>query len=243
MQLRLGTYYFPVNGTMVKTARRPVRGNDGVVYQFVDTVSVEGWLEGAGPAALSVAMNLLTLALATPFRDLVLQTDAGAATATALYTATSVTGCVCVSGPDFPEWAGPEYVTQRRFAFAVEADYTAPGISPARIIDYQETVDVSGGGPLYVVLPALYGPPQRQLVYEQTPCVATQAGYAVGYAAYPLPPQPVWAFALRTPTPRVKRTSARKKGLARYREYRIDWNWDFEWTAPLVGVPNVQPPG
>lgn len=239
MQLRYGSFYFPVNGVKVTSTRQVERGKDGVPWRAIDRLQCDGYLEGAGQAALSALTVLLERALATPYRDLVLVRDDGGPSATLLTNADSITGVVVTDGPHFPDVIGAEYVSQRRFEFTAEADYPLPGVFARTLLDFGETVRIQGGGPKYVVRPALVGPPQRQLVYERTPGRAVQQGFAVGATAYPTPPGPNWPQAL-SQSPDVTLKDPVKRG-RRYTDFRIDWEYTFDWVEPLVGVPHRWP--
>jgi hypothetical protein len=145
-------------------------------------------------------------------------------------------------GPNFSDVNGPEYVTQRHFKFTAEADYRYEGTTRTTIIDWSETVSFSGGGPLYICKPALFGLPQRQMVYERTVCKAKQKGYAIGFGgdgspAFPNPADPIWPFALVT-SPDAVYTHPKRKG-AKYTDWKIEWEYTFEWPDFLVGVPTL----
>lgn len=239
MQLKWGTYPFPVSGVKVTSGRKVERAKDDLPWRYIDKLNCDGFLEGTSQADLTAKQLALEAALLRPFRDLVLVQDDGSASATLLSNADSITGVVVTDGPNFADTAGSEYATQRHFTFAAEADYPFPQTGPRTILEWSETVAVSGGGPLYVCKPALVGPPQRQLVYEQTACLATQTGFAVGRSDYPLVAPPLWPFALKE-APEVRRKDPTKRGQS-YTEYRIEWSYSFEWPFPLVAAPTRWP--
>lgn len=240
MQLKWGTYAFPAGGVKVTSRQQIVRDSAGVPWKEVRSITADGYLEAVGQAACTTAQLALEAELAKPFKDLIFYRDDGGQSATLLTNADSITGVVISDGPNFQDVMGPEYVTQRHFVFTAEADYFVTRHNG--ILDWTETVSTSGGGPLFVCKPAIEGPPQRQMVYQQTPCVASQSGYAVGSVGYPVPPGPIWSFALKN-SPDIKRTAPKKMGLSGYTEWRIDWSYTFEWPFPLFGLPNPWPLG
>lgn len=242
MYLRFGTYQWPVNGVRVTSQRAIVRGADGLPWKYIDRIKADGYLEGTTQAGLSTSSFEMKEVLKRSFQDLVFMCDDGSQSDTLLTNSDSLTGVVITDGPNFNDSTGPEYVNQRHFEFTAEADYLFNGSSSRFYLDWSETVSISGGGPLYTVMPALFGPPQRQMIFERTPCVAVQSGFAVGATGYPAEPRPIWPFALKN-SPEIRRTSPKKLGRANYTEYRIEWNYQFEWHSPLFGFPTLWPKG
>ena len=108
------------------------------------------------------------------------------------------------------------------------------------ITDFHESVTTSGGGPTYIYLPNLNGPPQRQLVYPVSVGTAAQSGRAVGFQDWPSPPTPLWPAYLKTQPPRITRQEPRRVGLT-YQNFAIEWSYDFEAAGPLFGAPHWWP--
>jgi len=240
VQVVWGEYAFPSNGVTVKSRRKTERGEDRLPYMYTDTIECEGYLEGSGQADLTAKQIAMMTAMKVPGKDLILKQDGGLESATVIRNAGSLSGTLIVDGPNFEEVKGPEYATQRKFRFLAEADYPMPTLTGTAIIDWSETITVSGGGPLYVVQPAIEGPPQRQKVYDQTPVIATQRGYAVGFLGPPAVPGAIWPFALKHAIDGSV-TTPKKMGRGVYRKYRVEWAYSFEWTGPLVGSPTPWP--
>lgn len=228
-----------MNGVGVSSARRLVRAGDGVPWKAVDSITADGYLEGAGQAALTDAQNEMMRELVKGGnRDLVFERDDGQASATLLDASRSLGGVWITDGPHFEDVKGPEYVSQRHFTFTGEAEFLLRS-APA-LLDWAETVRITGGGPVFACMPALVGPPQRQMIWQIEPCTAVQQGMAVGTAGYPNPAPPIWPFALAK-NGLFERTSARKIGFGGYTEFRITWSYEFNWPLPLFGFPTPWP--
>lgn len=113
-----------------------------------------------------------------------------------------------------------------------------PGSASSAVNKFTETVRTWGGGPVFVFLNALNGPPQKQLVYPQTPFEAAQSGSATGMFAYPPVPPPIWPAALFE-SPVITEIAPKRKGLG-WEEFTVSWSYKFKSVTPLNdGLPNV----
>jgi hypothetical protein len=116
-----------------------------------------------------------------------------------------------------------------------------PGQFTSLIITaFQETVSTAGGGPVYAYLPALNGPPQKQLIYPVSVAHGTQTGTATGFQDYPQPPAPLWPDYLKTYPPRIIRRNPKRVGVS-YRDFTIEWAYEYEASGPLIGQPSWWP--
>lgn len=242
MQLKYGTYAFAAGGVKVASSRKITLDARKVPITFDDSIECDGFLEGVGQNALSTAEAALKTALALRNKDLVFLCDDGSQSSMCLLNAGSITGVRVTDGPHFHDVVGPEFVSQRHFKFTAEADYKYSGTKRTTIIEWGETLSFSGGGPLYVTLPALIGYPQRQMVYERTPCKAKQKGFAVGYGgdttpAYPDPAPAIWPFALVS-SPDTVYFHPIKMG-DNYTNWRMEWEYTYEWPDFLTGTPTL----
>jgi hypothetical protein len=154
-----------------------------------------------------------------------------------LLNATTLGGVKVTRPLCYPVGAGAEYSTFRNYELTVEG--FVPNLV-AGVIEWHETVRWSGGGSDYVFLQTLTGPPQKQLRFEQTTYKAVQSGHAVGNLSYVSPPGPLWPYALQPQACSVTQASPDRMGPLNipYRNYRTDWTYSFEDTAPLFGTPN-----
>lgn len=235
MYLKVGSYQFDSNSVTLATRAEAVFNDADQVLSERRMVDVQGYLTASGAAALTTAENQLRAALAVRNPQIAFYQDSGAVTGITLLRAGSISG-VKITNVAFPRTQGPEYATERFFTFTAEAEYPASG-STGLLVSFTETVSVEGGGPSFIHLPTINGPPQRQLLYAQTPYRATQQGQAVGYQGYPPPASPLWPGALMR-APRITRTGPKRRGNG-YERYTVSWEMEYESVGPLVGLPTL----
>ena len=198
---------------------------------------VEGYLSADGQAALTTAQNALEEAMKKQNQNLVFLDDNGTETATNLKSGGSIGGVRIIRGPDFTARESAEYATERHFSFSAEAEYPVSG-ADALLLDWTETIDIEGGGPMILHRPAVNGPPQKQILYMQMPYKATQSGSAKGYRRYPNPPVPLWPAHLAK-APKAARTSPKRRLDNNYEGFGVTWHYEFESAGPLVGTPTL----
>jgi hypothetical protein len=237
MELFYGTMGFGPNAASYTVSDEVAWNEGGQPYARKRRFEVQGRLFVDGQADASAKINALRNALDVQFLDLVFRHDDGTASADVLTNTGSSTG-VRSLGASFPEAEGPEYATIRTFRCAFEAEYPLSGTA-GLLLSFRETLTFRGGGAVYVVLPAISGGAQRQLVYPAggTAYEATQEGEAVGYLDWPVIPGPLFPDALKQ-APEVSRASPKRVG-AGYQEYATRWSYAYESTVPLVGTPNL----
>jgi hypothetical protein len=104
------------------------------------------------------------------------------------------------------------------------------------LLDFRETVSVSGGTPVRVPRVVLNGPGLVQTVSPSAPWSATQVGRSVGLHSRPAPQPPLWPAALAGRT--VGGESARRTGDSDYQQFGVQWAYQFVSGLPLLAVPN-----
>lgn len=238
MKLRFDDYDFRANEVRVTSKRSIEQDKAGVPFEYTDRIDLDGYLAGTTQQELTNAENQLKTVLLRQGKDLVFFQDDNQPSSVVLRNATAIRQVRVVEGPNFADVNGPEFVSQRHFTFGVEATYPYPS-RLGTLLEWTETLSISGGGAVFVVNDAIVGAGQRQQLKEVEKCVATQKGSAVGYDRYPDVPAPIWPFALKRTRPVVDRTTPEKQGASKYRRYRIEWTWEFEWPVELVGVPTL----
>jgi hypothetical protein len=105
------------------------------------------------------------------------------------------------------------------------------------MVSFTETVEMEGGGPVFVMLSSINMAPQRQMTQVASPYRAVQRGQAVGQFGYPIPPPPIWPWAL-CHAPKFKRIAPKQDGLV-LTDFGITWLYEFESSSPLFGWPHV----
>jgi len=239
VQLRYGSYSFDAGACKIATQATTLWNEGGQPYAVRKRIDVDGFLTASGQAAISVAMSSLATALAIPFKDLLFYHDDGSLSATGLPNASSTTGVQIVEGPHFPDWKGGEFINFRRFVFAAEAEYPV-GNTLNLLVSFHERLSFRGGGSRFVVLDALDGLPQRQMVNRFTAYAATQQGEAVGYRRRPLAMSPIWPDALLQDGDVDLDSPKRRGGISpKYTDFAISWRYEFKSPTKLVGVPNL----
>ncbi len=244
MFLKYGTYSHALNEAEVVIEREPASGGGGgTVALLKERWSISGELRGANQAAITAAINALQDAYSVNGQNLSLCFDDGSATAHVL-TSNGTADGVQVKRLSFPQGKGPEYSTHRTYQIVIEADIpvnedqgagTDSGSgsggggsgSEAATAEFSETLSFTGGGPRYKYLIVLNGPPQLQMVNQQTPYKVVQQGQAKGLFFRPFPPPPIWPAAEHVDQRQISKVG--KKG--------ISWTYTFESAAPLSGEP------
>lgn len=236
MQLKYGSYTFAVDSCAITMQIQTLTNERGLPYAQTYSANVNGYLDADSTTLISAASEALADALAVPYRDLILYTDAGVATHVALLNSGSMGGVVC-SGPNFDNGKGAELSTYRTFSFTAKAEYP---LTPGAFVlqSFTERISTSGtGGPRFVIREALTGLPQKQIVKQRTKCSANQSGQAVGYLSYPTPPPPLWPNDEKLDQRSLTVTAPKYRGRT-FQDYAISWAYSFESAVPLIGLPN-----
>lgn len=225
---------FANNEVELTISKRPIYSPRGFRIGTRETYAMVGFLHGSTQAAVTSAINDRRNWLATNGGDFKFLLDDGTTeTAHVLLNADTIGGVV-VTGHNFPEGTGAEYSTFRTWAATIEGTRQE---TENQLLAFQETITSTGGGDRFVFLQTLTGLPQKQTVAQQTPYQTVQAGSALGFQGYPLPPGPIWPAAEH-----IDRRSIILRGPVAQRfdyvNYGVDWSYTFEDSAPLVGTPN-----
>ncbi|MGD9645215.1 MAG: hypothetical protein AB7U73_05850 [Pirellulales bacterium] len=240
--LKYGDYAHPLGEAAISIAARPHFNPRGRHDATLARWEISGVLRADTPAELTTAINALRDAYAVAGEDLGLYlADGTTPTSHALASADTLGGTRVVEGPDFPESRGSEYALYRSYRVVVE------GLLPLtdatlELVLREESITLVGGGPRFVYLQTLAGPPRRQLVAEQTPYRAEQAGRAIGRSAYPAANAPLWPDDEHVDRRQIVRRTPRVVASAAattYTDYEIAWQYEFESDAALVGGPTA----
>ena len=240
MYLRYGGYTHALDEATVAITNDVERDANGLPSRVIIQWSIRGLIQADDQAALLVAIAALEAAYAADGYDIALLLNDASTVAHQILTASTDGGVKVVRRPSFPVGDGAELSTFRSYEIMVAAEQAFTERLGA-ILEYQETLTFSGGGPRFQLLELRNGPPQLQLISQQTPYTATQVGSAIGFNTWPDRPAPYWASpvfdqpgssgSFGTPKKYGEGTSRR------YREYPVSWSYSFISDRPLAGRP------
>jgi hypothetical protein len=240
--LKYGSYTHALGEVTLAISSRPHFNPRGLHDATLERWEISGLLRADTPAALTTAIGALEAAYAVPEQNIGLYLANGTTPTSHLLTSASTLGGTrVVEGPDFPTTTGGEYSIHRSYCVVVEGLVPLSGAALDLLLR-EESITLSGGGPRFVYLQTIAGPPQRQQVAQATPYRVQQAGRAVGRAAYPLANSPLWPTAEHVDqrkivrrTPRVVATTAGQS----LTEFETAWQFEFESDVPLLGGPTT----
>jgi hypothetical protein len=241
MYLKYGNYQHPANEASVVITKESVFTETGIVRGLRERWNIQGRLQAADPAALTAAIDALGAAYAIQAQDVGFYFDNGQLTSHYITSSATNGGVRVVVPPSFPEGKGAEYSTFRNYTIALEAEWLDPN---ATLLAWHETIRFTGGGPQFGHLEPINGLPVKQLLKQATAFHATQSGEAVGYLAYPAPPQPIWPQAEHIDRREIRYELPRRMGQAAsatYTQFKVSWSYFFEDAGPLLGLPTAWP--
>lgn len=239
MILAYGNYRFALDEVAIAIQKTTVENDARQPLAIRETWTLNGMLMSrtGQPSELTQRIAALQSAFAVNGRDLVLYlADGVTPSAHALRSLATIGGVRVTQPPSFPDGSGAQYATFRTFTATLEAD--VPVVDAAnKLISFSETLEFSGGGPVYGFLEPLADQPVKQMLKRNSAFAATQSGQAVGYLAYPQPPSPIWPESQLT-LPDVRLTSPKRSGES-FMEYGVSWSYRFMSATPLDGVPTA----
>ncbi len=111
----------------------------------------------------------------------------------------------------------------------------------SEIAFYWSSVSHNLGGFDFRVVEAFTGPPQVQLVKQQSKFWAVQSGKIIGTTAYINPPASYWPAALMGRESWWKPETPQFQGRVRNLFFPYSWSYRHESPFPLFGIPNSNP--
>lgn len=237
MRLYFGSYAFDENDCAVAISFTRTFNDAQQCYEIIHNWNVSGALHAADQNAVIAACATMEQALSLENQDLVLYGNDGSTVANALRNAGSTTG-VRITNLSYPNGEGAELTTYRSYQFTATATYFFNGTTDGYRA-FSETIQTSGGGPLWAVVETVEGLPERQKIRNYTMYRATQSGQAIGKLSRPLPPNPLWPGAL-VRAGNFGQQSPKWSGVM-FQDFGVSWNYEFESPFPLVGQPNQWP--
>jgi hypothetical protein len=235
LQAFYGNYAFPAGASMVKAHTRLNVNKGGQPYSHTDTLELECFLPVNSQSDCTQKLSALEKALAIPFQDLVVKDDSGNPTVLVLRNKGSIGGVLVTMGPDYPEFRGPAYVTEMRIAFTAEAEYPFAG-TQNMLLEFEEKLSFSGGGPIKVYKNAINTLPQLQMPFKFTFYQMIQAGRALGYRKYPTPSPIYPALVMRMPDIDMDSPDRHVKN---YTNYPVTWRYVMQSPKPIIAVPTL----
>lgn len=236
--IQYGNYAHQPGEVELSIIRTPMESAGGIIRGWKERWDMSGRISAATPAALTLAIHALEAAYNTPGLDLGLYYSAGVPTAHTLLRSNTLGGARVVEPIQFPSGRGAELATYRQYKVSMEAEVAN---YEAGLIAFVETLSFSGGGPRYRHMELLTGPPQKQVLNEQTVYRCVQTGQAVGNLSYPFFPSPLFPGALMPDQSETAGDSPKRVGplgSPAWVEWPIRWKYVFESASPLSGVPN-----
>lgn len=139
---------------------------------------------------------------------------------------------------NWPMGDGNEYATKRTFTIGIAAEFKS---SYSQIVEYNDVITQQGdGGPLIRWYETRFGPPQYDIVHNQTLVVYKHSGFATALDAYPNPPMPFYTrpYLLGHMT-KIQRVSPQRFAQG-YRFRKVSWDYTYVLPAPSLLLPTVR---
>jgi hypothetical protein len=197
----------------------------------------------AGQADCKTKMDLIESLFAVPYGDLLVLNDDGSNSTNCVASSATLQG-VKPGSLTWSDRPGAQFTTWRSFAIDFEWETRAPGLGAGFLVEFSETVRITGGTPKTVVQEpiniAVSAYDEFVLVPKQK-YVVTQQGRAVGLTGLPAAQAPLYAnpsgnsYATTTP---------QRNGPAGYERFAVEWSYSWEFGA-LASLPiaNLWPVG
>jgi hypothetical protein len=170
-------------------------------------------------------------------KDLRIVLPNGADSLLALYSRQCIGGTRIVSGPNFPTQREASYVTFLHYTISVEGEIPATNAATT-VKSWSETITRSGGGMRVGHIETLTGPPVKQLLKRMTTYRVVQSGNAIGAYDYPVPPRPIWPYAMVEAAQVTKQSPRNHSGM--FEDFPVSWQYTFESSTPLLGGPTIR---
>lgn len=243
MQVQIGNYRHRINEAGIAVSHRVSETKAGVPYMVDVEWTIEGKLRNPSGNSrdLDNRLRQLEQAYSGTRSDIALLHNDGRKTHHGIKNSDTLGG-VRTSFLAYPSTRGAEYCTYRSYQVAVKASIPLRG-NGVMYIDFAETISISGGGRRWGVKEVNEGLGTRQQIRTNSRCQASQSGSATMLGRYPVPPPPIWPFALEDELPKFDRLppvvqGSMAQGNLAVREMTIQWSWTFVSPVRLDGVPH-----
>lgn len=242
MYVKYGGYSHQNNECSIQIQREAWRDTDDVLRGYIERWTINGRMKAAGAdlvADLTTDIGALKTAYATDGSDIGLYEDDGTPTAHVLTSSGCVGGVRVITQPSFPVGDQAEYATYRTYTITLEGRVETAALG---WLAYQDSISTVGTGEgEFVVRTPLVGDPVRQDTSTRTPVKIRQSGSATGRTSWPSPANPVLP-AYEHKAARNVTYQSPKYINGSYREYTVQWSYEFECTA-MPSLSQRQPGG
>jgi hypothetical protein len=245
MVLAIGPYKFPVGAPKVSFLADAILNAGEQVAAYKARVDIVGKLisNAKNPQQdLDQQIGALIDACSIPNQNCVLYLSDGVTPSqNVLLVNQTLGGIRIVRAPSFPDGGAAEYVTQRSFSIALEAELPT---GQATLWSFKEQLAFEGGGRIWDILQPLQGDGVPQTIKQKSPYRATQTGEAVGYRGYwpNLWPGPKWPNKEQEILRVELQDSPQRIGTS-YKLFPTRWTYHFLSVTPLKGTatPSLWP--
>lgn len=235
MILRYGGYTHGDGEVTITVSKEKTYAETGEQTGYKEAWTIRGVLHADTVPALTNALAALEDAYSINGNNLILYESNGSTpTVHSLINSNTASG-VRITKISYPVGDNTEYVASRTYEIEAEAQIIKQNVE---FDEWNETITVKGGGPKFVYLQTLTGPPQKQIVAQSTPYFATQSGTAVGLLAYPRFPPPLFPQHEHLDQ-RVQSRASPQVQPNTPSKFQIDWTYEYESASPLFGVPGI----
>ncbi len=239
MKFRYGNYTHASGECTLRVVPRTIFSDSNLVIGLNVRYEITGRLHADSVSALTAAMLAMERAYSVSGQACGLYEDDGTPTAHVL----PASMAPMVIQP--PAWGGNtpgEYTTYRDYTIIIEAARQLETGLDAEVHESISYLNGWNGGPVYKWFDLLQGPPQRQIVKQQTTYKVLQTGARVSTSWWPEPNAPKWPAYMHIEQcsvtygdPEKMRTGT---GTTFYK-FRTEWNWVFESDVKLTGYPSI----
>jgi hypothetical protein len=212
---------------------------DGKGEQYAQTlkISIDIRLKQTEPASLDTQIaDLETFWSGTQSSFRLLYDDGTTPTAHAWAASDTIGGFRVTKPPSYLKYENGEHVSYRTSAVELEAVLKLTD-NPFQIIEFTESIDYEGGGPVYGHLQPNEGFAVKQRLRTNDLWRATQSGRVVYLGDYGSIPAPIWPSAV-VGRPKLRGESPRRIGNS-YMAFPTSYTYSFESSTPLSGRPNI----
>lgn len=230
LYFKTNRYTHEVGEVDLSPGREGVRSESGFVQYYRNTWTIRGKAHVDSQADIDDTIAALTLAYSGFLSEAGLYDESTNAPFFRVRAQETSGGIQVVSGPSFPSERGHlvnyvPYAIQLEYQTAMPVEVVSPW--GQGILNFQETVTISGGGPKWALIETLTGPPIRQLVCQQSIIRMTQVGRILAQDTWAPPQTPIWESALHTDRSIVSRGSPESVGQSQRTRYPTSWSYEF----------------